>query len=130
MAGNAAQAQLLQYAILTIARFGNRGHILLLEAQFANTARCAAYRADDIEHVAEVRDLALAAALHLAGQDPRQFGFVHLQTQTQTVFAPASLGFASEEERAAAFARWPVLRDSWRNTSPSSPPTDPASVER
>jgi hypothetical protein len=106
----AAQAPLLQYAIFAIARFGNRRHAALLESQFSNTARCAGYRADDIEHVAQVRDLALAAAIHLSGEDPRQYGFSHLQTQSQTVFAPASLGFAGDSERSAAFPKWAEFR--------------------
>jgi hypothetical protein len=105
-----AQPQLLQYAIITIARFGERRHTPLLERQFANDARCASYRADDVERVTEVRDLALAAAIHLAGADLRDFGFEHVQTQSPTVFAPASLGFAGEKDRDAAFQKWADYR--------------------
>lgn len=108
-------AQLLQYAILTIARFGDDQHLPLLESLFTNDDRCAGMRIDDVEHIAQVRDLALAAALHLAGEDLEQYGYKVVQSEAQTVFAPASLGFASEGDRAAAFARWA----GWRRSRPS-----------
>ena len=54
----------------------------------------------------QLRDVALAATICRAGQDPRQFGFSYLKPDPVTVYSPSSLGFKSEEERTQAVNRW------------------------
>jgi hypothetical protein len=54
----------------------------------------------------QLRDVALAATIYRAGQDPRQFGFSYLKPDPVTVYSPSSLGFKNEEERTQAVNRW------------------------
>ncbi|EAQ78621.1 HEAT repeat domain-containing protein [Blastopirellula marina] len=61
----------------------------------------------------QVRDMALAAAIVVHGLDPRDFGFVKIQDAGTLPFLPSSVGFDTDEDRAAAFQKWSDLqRDS------------------
>jgi hypothetical protein len=52
----------------------------------------------------QVRDVALAVLLHRQGIDPRQVGFVELQADPLMLYRDHSLGFADDDQRAAAHA--------------------------
>jgi hypothetical protein len=98
-----------QLAILTVARFGDQRHVeklqtLLNDSHVFTSRAAAAQEAQRLE--CQVRDLALAALVHLVGKDPREFGFKHLQLHAQWVFDPTTVGFLSQEERMAAIRKW------------------------
>ena len=54
----------------------------------------------------QVRDVALAAMIHIIGQNPRDYGFTELQPRGQYLYVPNTAGFDSEERRSRAFLKW------------------------
>jgi hypothetical protein len=54
----------------------------------------------------QVRDVALAAVIHLDGQDPQTFGFADRKLDPARLYAPLSLGFEDETKRTAALRQW------------------------
>jgi hypothetical protein len=99
-----------QFAILAVARFGDQSHINDLQLLLDDEAVCFTRRRTNERRYFEcqVRDLSMAAILHLVGRDPREFGFRHIQTSERYVFQPHTVGFDSVEERETAMARFHV----------------------
>ena len=54
----------------------------------------------------QLRDVALAATIYRAGQDPREFGFDYAKPDPNTLYSPSTLGFKNEEERTRAVKNW------------------------
>jgi hypothetical protein len=97
-----------ELAILTIAKLGDTTHIPILEQIMEDQSVCQ-NRLDPKSKVtfqSQVRDVALAAIIQLSGEDPKQFGFHHLQTNSMYVFVLTSIGFASDEQRMQSRAMW------------------------
>jgi hypothetical protein len=57
-----------------------------------------------------MRDVALAAALHMSGQNLREYGFNQVQEYAPTVFQVGTLGLEDEEARISAFKKWTQWR--------------------
>jgi len=120
------QPHILQYAILAIARFGDKKHIeeilpMLEKAEGKN--RIGSQRINNVTYEAQLRDVALAAMIHLAGDDPKDFGFERYQPNTQNVFNPGTVGFKSEEDRKAAQEKWKKRRlELAKETGEDEPP--------
>ncbi|MGE4000350.1 MAG: hypothetical protein AB7I48_09045, partial [Planctomycetaceae bacterium] len=55
---------------------------------------------------AQVRDVALAAMIHLIGQDPQDYGFTELRPHKEYLYAPNTAGFDSDERRDRALRQW------------------------
>lgn len=72
--------------------------------------------------ILQLRDVGLAALIRLHGLDLGEFGFTAAAPAEYFGYVPASLGFTSEEDRAAALAAW---RD-WQaeNAPAEAPPAD------
>ena len=102
----------LHYALLIVGRFGETDQLPAIEALMNDTSACGTFRVDDMELATEVRDLALAVALHLTARDHEEYGYAALRKNAQLLFAPNTVGFRNETERAAAFTKWKV----WRTT--------------
>jgi hypothetical protein len=103
------------FALLAVGRFGKPADLPLLEKAFADSRvfhQTNYWWKDGKKQPVEVRvsDTAVAAALHLAGQKPADFGF---STFLKMYGWPAnvawaehySLGFLDEESRQAAYKR-------------------------
>lgn len=69
----------------------------------------------------QLRDFAIAFSAHLAQVDAKSLGFKHLESRADTVFAPYTVTFVDEAERAAAHANW--LRHRRTSTKKSAKPT-------
>ena len=97
-----------QMPILTIAKMGQRRHVALLEPLLTDQSACGTFRDPKTRKSAkiQVRDLALAATIHLLGQDPKDFGFNHVKSHPTYGFVPTSLGFPTPQERTNAFKNW------------------------
>ncbi len=110
-----APAHVRQYAILTVARFGSAEHVDALEQLLEDKSVC--YRRSSAMHNAstmfecQVRDVALASAMHLLSRDPREFGYSSVQRNSYSVFQPHSLGFTGESARQIAFDHWLNFRN-------------------
>ena len=96
----------VQFAILVVGRFGNQEHLPLLEPLLANSSPLVTQNVGGQNLRCEVRDVALATLVHLTQQDFKQYGFTHLQRNEQTLFNTNSVGFATDEARAAALRKW------------------------
>lgn len=96
-----------QYAILAFARLGTREHLTELLPLLEMDGRLSPSRmTEKTQYTCEVRDVALAAVLHLLGEEPKEFGFTRIRGNTQTVFYLNTAGFASPEDRTDAFEQW------------------------
>ncbi|QDU94603.1 hypothetical protein [Lignipirellula cremea] len=107
------QPHILQYAILAIARFGDESNIPSVEKVLERPEarnRIGAQRINNVNYEAQLYDVALAAMVYLAGEDPKEFGFERYQPNPQNVFNPGTVGFKSEEDRQTAHKKWIAFR--------------------
>lgn len=92
------------WAMMLLAEQGSVQDLPLLESVFQNKSILIG-KSDRTGYLVEVGDLALAVAIHLRGEDPRDFGFDANGDRTQTFrFVPETTGFESEESRAGVHA--------------------------
>lgn len=101
-----ALAPAKQYAVLAIMRFGNGKQGPLLEKLLSDTTICSQQLLNKERYVAQLGDLALVALIHQAKEDPKTFGFERAETHPLYVYNASTLGFRTDEERAAARAKW------------------------
>jgi hypothetical protein len=95
-----------QYAILTLAKLGDASHIPQLESMFADKTPCTTRRVNNVQYETQIRDVALAAVLHLSKLDLKEYGYSSVQVHTQYLFNPGSLGFQNDQQRDQAIAKW------------------------
>jgi hypothetical protein len=121
-----SEAYYRQYAILTFAKLGTRADVPKLEKLLRDATICSTHTVDDVTYITQFRDIALVAVLHLHEEDPTKFGFVNIRTHPQYAYSPYTIGFASEEDRQAAFAKWDSYRNK-RTPSDVAPPGEQGS---
>jgi len=102
---------LIQKAILFIARFGSRDNIAELEELLDNdTPLPTPRRSASASYSLRVQDVALAGLLHLTEQDAKGYGFEIIRDNSQFVYNIGSMGFNTDEEREAALQKWHAWR--------------------
>jgi hypothetical protein len=96
------------YIILTVAKLGNREHLRALEPLLGDRTVVQSTTTSGETATLEVRDLALAAAVHLTGQEVKDFGFPRAVANATLVFSPLSLARRKGEEglREAGLEKW------------------------
>jgi HEAT repeat protein len=104
-----AQPYVRQQAILCVARFGSEKQIPLLEPLLEDKV-VVFPKQQNFFNETQMRDVALAALVHLSKQDLKAFGFEKAQTNPTTVVAMHTLGFETEEKRDAALKKWMEYR--------------------
>lgn len=99
------------YALLTIGRLGNARHLATIRPHLTNMKVCHTWHSSKFEKPIQiqVRDVTLAVLVHLTKQDHKQYGFDLLRPDGNGFFYVFTLGFANDEQRNAALARW----DEW-----------------
>ncbi|MEX0819115.1 MAG: hypothetical protein WD070_05970 [Pirellulaceae bacterium] len=100
------------YACLCLAKFGDASDISRLEAYFDDVNICAQAQVNGQVVVTQMRDIALAASVQIANQEPKDFGFDRLEHDRRRVFSLSSLGFRDEQSRMQAFVAWREYRRS------------------
>lgn len=102
------QQYVVQFAVVTIARLGGKQDIPLLEPLLGDATHLTQRRVGSDSRLVEVqlRDVALAALVHLSGQDFADYGLRHIQPNPQTVFTPNSACFDTDDQRTAAIRKW------------------------
>ena len=105
-----AQTHVMQYAILTVAKLGNKDYMSLLEKFLDDKTRVSTRRVDKLTYETQMRDVALAGLVHLAEQDHKKFGFSQIQKHTTVLFSTSTLGFKDEKERQVALTKWKEFR--------------------
>ncbi|MEO1997058.1 MAG: hypothetical protein ABGZ17_17455 [Planctomycetaceae bacterium] len=112
----------IQYAILAIGKLGDQSHLPVLQKQFKNTSVLSrSASGGKIVYSCQVRDVALAIAVHVTGQDTSKYGFSRLRKNSTYLYSPNSAGFKSQAARDAAFERYREWQRA--NTSTTTPQT-------
>ncbi|MCA9216314.1 MAG: hypothetical protein KDB27_24770 [Planctomycetales bacterium] len=101
----ATRSFIRQQGILLIARFGN-----LADDQQTLDKLLADSTAAIGSSSVQIRDVALAALIHLNGENPIDYGFKSTVRSSDAVFVVNTLGFDSEQDRVAAFEKWVARR--------------------
>lgn len=98
----------LGYALFAVARFGDKSDYSLVEsflddeAPYGGTVAVAGKK----KIRTQMRDIALATLIQLAGLDHKDFGFTRYRIHPDYVFNPSSLAFESDQKREAAIQKW------------------------
>jgi hypothetical protein len=100
------QPQFTLYALLVIGRFGGREHLAIVEPLLDNATEIQATQLNGEDYKTQIRDVALAVAVHLTGQDVKDYGFEQAQANPQHLFNPATLGFREKDDREGFIARY------------------------
>ncbi|MEX2113275.1 MAG: hypothetical protein WD845_08825 [Pirellulales bacterium] len=110
--GETGNAQLRQFALLAVGRFGDKDDLPLVEDFLADSNTCSAIQLSDPPRQVDVqvRDIALGVAIHLSGQQPTEFGAIAVHSSPQSFFKVPALAFAEPAQRAAALKRWSEWR--------------------
>jgi hypothetical protein len=109
LSDNSISPQILQYAIMGIARFGTAKDIDLLVPQLQNAAVCGNWSNPQIKKGVikiQVRDVALVMMLEMTGQNHQEYGFTLLKRNPTTVFDGYTCGFVDETQRDKALLMW------------------------
>jgi len=100
----------LQYAIITVGRFGGEKDVERLKPLLKNKTVCHTWSNPALKKngtiQVQVRDAALAVLLRMTGKDPGKFGFKLLQENPETLYYVYTFGFIDDKEREAAHAKW------------------------
>jgi len=104
-----ARAQFRASALLIAGKLGNESDIPSLASLLDDHAVCASQsgrgKQEELLDV-EIRDVALAVMLHLAGEQPAEFGFDELKGHDEKLFLLHTLAFRDKERRDEALAQW------------------------
>ncbi|MGD9721187.1 MAG: hypothetical protein AB7O59_03920 [Pirellulales bacterium] len=111
-----ANAQLRQFALLAVGRFGAKQHLALVEKHLHDASACGAIQVTDPPRQVDVqlRDVALSVAVHLAGLPAAEYGTVSVQSSPQSFFQVPALAFADAAHRDASIRRY----QQWRTEHP------------
>lgn len=99
----------IQNAAIAVARFGDVSDVPLLEPHLKNISVCHTWSNPKIKPgviKTQVRDVVLALLIHLTKQDHKEYGFELLRESPTTLFHSYTCGFADEEKRETAQAKW------------------------
>lgn len=100
------QGHVVQYALMTVAKLGKEKDLPIVTRRFEDRTICYTQRINNVTYQTQVRDVALAAAIHLLGEDPKTFGFTRIQQNSLMLYQPGTISFANEKDRLAAFDKW------------------------
>lgn len=106
---NANSNSAMPYAMLCLARFGAAEDTEILKPYLKNTRSCHSWSNARLAKKlirTQIRDVALATTIHLAGQDPADYGFQYLVRNEETVFTVYCMGFTEDADREATHIKW------------------------
>jgi hypothetical protein len=107
-----------QISILMIGRFGDQDDLELIEKLLEDQTSCGKVSVEQPPRQVDlqIRDIVLAAMLHMTGQNLHEYGYHSVQEFAPTVFQVGTLGFADEEARNLALKKW----RQWRAEHPEA----------
>ena len=100
---------LRHYAVAALGRFGSKEDVAMLEPLLKDESVCCTVsdaRRQNAPIKTQVRDIALAVAIRLSGEDPRDYGFENPRESAETLYSFSSLGFREDAKREAVHAKW------------------------
>lgn len=95
-----------QYAILAVGKLGGREHVPTLLPLLNDSRPVGVPDRTGRESDTQIRDVALAAMIHLTGQKLADYGFVHAKTNPLILFNTNTLGFSDANAREQALSKW------------------------
>jgi hypothetical protein len=102
------------FAVLVAARFGTKEQMPLIEPLLRDSTSIVAEESEGERMSTQVRDVALAALVHLSGQDTKAYGFDESLPHHEIVFQPGKYGFANSAKRNLAHKKW----SDWQASQP------------
>lgn len=100
-------AYIKQMALAMIGRLGDKTNLPSVEASLGDTELCGQMNMNNQLYQTQVRDVALAVAIHLEGQEPKNFGFDRLDMSNGLpYYNPGMIGFRNADERDASARKW------------------------
>jgi hypothetical protein len=107
-------------ALVVVGLFGAKDHLPLLEKQFGSVALCDSILGFDNDIEIQNRDVALASAIRITGQNVDDYGFT---TELDPEMQIQKHGFAGRLDRMRGFRRWQTWNtDKTKQTKTSSQP--------
>lgn len=106
IAAPGAPPHLVQYAILALGKLGGREHLAALEPLLKDERPIGVPDRGGRESDTQVRDVALAAMIHLTGQPLSDYGFSRAKSNAMILFNTNTLGFNDPSAREAALRKW------------------------
>jgi hypothetical protein len=106
-AGKVTQVYAKAQALCAIGTVGTKDHIKLLEPYMSDGTQVQPFflgRGSRGE--VRIKDIALAMTIHLSGKNPKDCGFVIWNVYQNQLLQYHQLGFATKEDREAAFKKW------------------------
>jgi hypothetical protein len=104
-------------AILVVGQLGGGEHIGQLEPLLDDDTVCSPVGPGQPTTSVQIRDVALVVMLHLSGQQPADYGYVHARIQPQQLFQLETLSVGTEQQRDQAIAQWRAWRAEQRRDS-------------
>lgn len=96
-----------QYAILVLTKLGEEKDEMLIDAMLDDSGVVASHhRVNNVKITTQVRDIALAALVHKAGKQFKDYGMPRARLNPTNVLSQATVGFTSEAAREEAIAKW------------------------
>jgi len=96
-----------QMALTMIGRMGDKTNLPVVEALLSDNEICGQINMNNQLFQTQVRDVALAIAIHLEGQNPKDFGYDRLDlTNAGLYYNPGLFGFKNAADRDAATKKW------------------------
>ncbi len=101
----------LQTVMIAISMFGKKADIAVLELRIDDNSFCGVtQRINNVQYQTQLRDVAIAAMLILAKEDPKQYGFPRIRVYPSGQFSQSQVGFAADETRGKTRAKWDAFR--------------------
>ena len=101
----------VQTVMIAISMFGDKDDIPVLESRIADKSFCGVtQRINDVQYQTQLRDVAIAAMLILAKEDPKLYGFPRIQVYTSGQFSYSRVGFANDASRDKTRGKWDIFR--------------------
>jgi hypothetical protein len=102
-------------AVLLVGQLGSDEQVPLLESLLDDATVCATAAQGQAATNVQIRDVALVVMLHLTGQRPADYGYVHARLQPELKFQLQTLSIENDEQRVAALDKWKA----WRREHPA-----------
>jgi len=101
----------MQTVMIAIAMFGDKDDIAVLELRVDDGSFCGVtQKINNVQYRTQLRDVAIAAMLILAKEDPVLYGFPRIQVLPNGQFSYSRVGFANDEARGKTRAKWDTFR--------------------
>ena len=106
-----SQPHIRQLAVLTVGKLGDETHLEAVESLLDDDTRTSTHTINNRVYHQQLRDMALAVAVHLRGRDPREVGFDGVSGHEYMLFNSSTIGFPDDESRRAALEKYAKLRE-------------------